>query len=124
MVRQFRVVTTFDKDSPEVITAFGVTDMSDKEFDREQRLKSKRNGSDIFKYKNQEEVRPRLATFEVSGLYGQEEQEERAWELCRFMNKMQDSINEAVSQHSLMDVLTAGAAGYSKADPIEDKDEN
>lgn len=116
MSRTYRVVTTYHDEDPDIILAFGVTDISDAEFEREKRLKAKRTSGELIKFKNQEEIRPRLATFEVSGLYGQDEQNNRAWELCDYMNKMRRAMDDAVSQHSLMDVLTAGSAQYKEKD--------
>jgi hypothetical protein len=121
MARRFRVVTTTDQDTGRK-TAYGVTDITDAEYEIEQKLAKTRSVNEKFKYNFNEEVRPRVATFVVSQLYGQEEQEALAYALVDYMNKVLDSQAQALQQNSLLEVLTTKAAEYH-AKETDDKDE-
>jgi hypothetical protein len=114
MPRSFRVITNTDPETGYVY-AFGVSDITDAEWEAENKLKTKRQSiSEKYKYVNDEEVRPRLVTFKVNQLYGMEEQKEMAHAVCAYMNKIAQAQSEAVKQHSLLEVLTSKAAEYKE----------
>jgi hypothetical protein len=112
MARRFRLITNTDPDTGRKIS-FGVSDITDEEYEVEKKLAKTRDVTARHKYSINEEMRPRLATFMVSGLYGADEQEKMAQALCEFMNKVADSREQALQQNSLVEVLTSKAAEYN-----------
>jgi hypothetical protein len=119
MPRYYRVITTVDESTGRN-TAFGVSDITDDEYEIEKKLAKKREGHERYKYQYNEEIRPRVATFQVTGLYGADEQKELAHALCAFMNKYAEARDHALKQNSLVDVLTSNAAEYRTKE--DDKD--
>lgn len=114
MARQYRVITNRDIDTG-IVNSYGVSDITDKEWELEEKLKKTRTSiSDKFKYVHNEEIRPRVATFMVTQLYGAEEQNAMAWALAEYMNKLADAQNQALQQNSLLEVLTSKAAQYKE----------
>lgn len=115
MPRVFRLITSRDNEGNGDIVAYGVTDITDEEVERELRLSRRRDSiNEKAKYLHQEEVRGRVATFQVSSLHGREEQEQRAQALCDYMNRVQQSYDQALAQNSLLSVLTSKDAKYKK----------
>lgn len=113
MTRTYRVGKQFDTDTQEIQTYY-VTDMTDDEFEREQKLSMKRNLTEQFLYRYNEQIRPRIATFPVSQLYTEDDQKQRAQVLCDYMNKITDAAKQAMSQTALMDVLMKDMAEYKE----------
>jgi hypothetical protein len=90
-----------------------VSDITDEEYALEQTIAKSRELNERWRYHYNEEVRPRLATFQVSALHGADEQEEMARALCDFMNKVAVAQEQAIKQNSLVEVLTSKAAEYN-----------
>lgn len=111
MSRTYRLGSSKDKETGE-ITAYYVTDITDDEFEREQRLDAKRKIHEQYLYIGNEQIRPRVATFPVSQLYPAEDQKARAETLINYMNKITQAANEAMSQTALLDVLMKDMAEY------------
>jgi hypothetical protein len=91
------------------ITDFWVSDITTEEHERSQKLFEKLTFREQVKYHNQEQIRPRIATFPVSELYSADEQRNRARMLCDYLNKIQEAKERAESETAFIDVLTAGA---------------
>ena len=51
------------------------------------------------------DIRPALMTFPISLLYPKEDQDQRAQEYARYMNKIMEAMHQAYENNNLMDVL-------------------
>jgi archaellum biogenesis ATPase FlaH len=91
------------------ITDFWVSDITAEEHERSQKLYEKLTYQEAVKYRSQEFIRPRIATFPVSELYSEEEQRNRARMLRDYLNKIQEAKERAERDTAFIDVLTAGA---------------
>lgn len=106
--RRYNVWVSSDKTTKEVRGYF-VTDMTKEERSREEAYqKQLSSNSEKAKYRQQEHIRPRVATFPVSQLYDKDQQEHRAQMLCDYLNKIQEARERAERDTAFIDILTAG----------------
>lgn len=111
MTRTYRLGILKDTETDEV-TGYYVSDITDDEFAREQKIHEKRDYNARLVYHCNEQIRPRIATFPVSQLYPKEDQKARAQTLISYMNKITQAANEAMSQTALIDVLMKDMADH------------
>ena len=107
MKREYQVWWSSGED--DVKTAFFVSDITDEEYELHKKKVEKLRVLDKIAYKDQESVRPRIATFPISELYSEQEQRERARMLCDYLNKIQEAKEQAERDTVFIDVLKAGA---------------
>jgi hypothetical protein len=105
--REYNVWWTSGED--EVKTGFFVSDITDEEYKLHKKKMEKLRHLDKIAYKDQESVRPRIATFPISELYSEQEQRERARMLCDYLNKIQEAKERAERDTAFVDLLKAGA---------------
>lgn len=91
------------------ITEFFVSDITDDEQKRSRKKFDTLEYHEKARNLHQEFFRPRVASFPVSDLYPEEEQDRRAQMLRDYLNKIQEAKERAESETAFIDVLTAGA---------------
>ena len=94
------VVSHKDEHYNKVVDRFNVSDLTSEENEREN--------------KTRKVIRPNVAEFPVSILYPEEVQQERANQLCTYLNRILEIQEEAVKQNTLLDFLKADATGVQK----------
>ena len=87
------------------IQAWFVSDITESEMEDERTLHKGRDTNGRIRYMNQEELRPRVATFPVSQLYDSETQERRAKMLCDYLNRILEATEQAEKHAILIDAI-------------------
>lgn len=85
------------------VNCWFVSDQTEEENEQERKLREDRDTRERWRYHNQEEIRPRVATFPVSQLYDSETQERRARMLCDYLNRLLEAAEEAERHAVLID---------------------
>lgn len=101
-MRKYQIWYTRDN-TTDLVKAWFVSDQTEKDHEQERKLKEHRNRDDHIQYLQQEQIRPRVATFPVSQLYDSETQQRRAQMLCDYLNRILEATDEAERHAVLID---------------------
>lgn len=82
-----------------------VTDITQEEFERNQKKLESLDYRNQWRHRGQEFYRPRIATFPISELYPKDEQNRRARMLCDYLNKIQEARDQAERGTILIDAI-------------------
>lgn len=105
MARKYQI--WFNQDDDEQITSWFVTDMTEAEKDLDAKKKKNMSITEQWRHRDQNSIRPRVATFPVSALHDADSQERRAKMFADYMNKINEVTETAVSQAALVDLISA-----------------
>jgi hypothetical protein len=98
--------TWFNKNNDTgLVNCWFVSDQTEEENEQERKLGKDRDVHERWRYHNQEEIRPRVATFPVSQLYPSDEQERRAKMLCDYLNRIREATEQAEKHAILIDAI-------------------
>lgn len=103
-MRKYQVWFNRNTDTGRINTWF-VTDITESEMEDERGLNKERIQHERIQYQNQEELRPRVATFPVSPLYDSDTQERRARMLCDYLNRILEATEQAEKHAILIDAI-------------------